>query len=80
MKFGDFVTPNCHIYVTEMQNATEGEGMEGKNPFANAATMMGNSRCAALTFHQQSFRNDIIWLEASTTSATILITGDRRFS
>ena len=58
-----------------------GGGYGGVNPFSNAAAMLGNTKIAGLIMKQQSFCNDVtIWLEASSTSATYLITDDTIFS
>ena len=58
-----------------------GGGYGGANPFFNAAGMIGNTKVAGLTSKQISFRKDVtIWLEMSSTSATYLVTDDKRFS
>lgn len=74
----DSATP-YPIFVTKMGKST-GWGFGGVNPFCNAASMIGNTGVCALTAKQVSFRKDVtIWLEVSTTSASYLITDDKRF-
>ena len=76
MKSKDFATL-YHFFVTKMGKST---GFGGVNPFCNAASMIGNTSICALTAKQISFQKDVtIWLEASTTSASCLITDDKRF-
>ena len=73
MRCGDFVTP-CHIYAIR---TLKGRGYGG---LSHAVTFFGNTKSNTLTYPQQSFRNDlIIWMEASTTSAEVLITDNKRF-
>ena len=57
-----------------------GGGYGRPNPFAQAADFLGHTRYGPLTHSQQSFRKDVmIWVEASSTSASIHITDDRQF-
>ena len=79
MRSNDSATP-YPIFVTKMGKSTGVGGLGGVNPFCNAASMIGNTGVCALTAKQVSFRKDVtIWLEASNTSASYLITEDKRF-
>ena len=78
MKSKDFAT--LSFFCDKNGKKYRGGGFGGVNPFCNAASMIGNTSICALTAKQISFRKDVtIWLEASTTSASCLITDDKRF-